>query len=136
MTIDSETEHPNEFAQILHVRSHTLRADVGEGMGGHASAPDPHDYFDAALIACKTLTAVWYAKKHGIALERVEGHVDRDTSEERSGRYVLRVRLAYHGALTDADRARLHTAVAHCPIHKLMTSTDVVIETAPLQGSP
>lgn len=133
MTIDCETEQPREFPQVLRVREHTLRADVTEEVGSHDSAPGPHDYFDAALVACKTLTAVWYAKKHGIALERVEAHVDRDDGEERKGRYVLKVRVAFHGAITDAERARLYTAVAHCPIHKLMTTTEVVIETAPLE---
>jgi putative redox protein len=42
------------------------------------------------------------------------------------------VHLAFHGALTEEDRSRLHAAVARCPIHKLMTSTEVSIETAPL----
>jgi putative redox protein len=133
MTIDSETEHPREFPQILHVRAHTFRADVMEDTGSHDSAPGPHDYFDAALVACKTLTATWYAKKHNIALERVEAHVDRDDSGERAGRYVLKVRLGFHGPITDEERARIYAAVARCPIHKLMTSTEVVIETAPLE---
>lgn len=133
MTIDCETEQPREFPQVLRVREHTLRSDVTAEVGSNDSAPGPHDYFDAALVACKTLTATWYAKKHGIALDRVEAHVDRDESQERAGRYVLRVRVAFHGAITDAERARLYAAVARCPIHKLMTTSEVVIETAPLE---
>lgn len=136
VTIDCATEHPGEIAQILHVRSHTFRADAPEAAGGRDAAPGPHDYFDAALAACKTITATMYAKAHGIALERVEAHVERDDSEERKGKYTLKVRLAFHGPLSDADRARIHAAVARCPIHKLMTTTDVVVETAPLEGSP
>lgn len=58
--------------------------------------------------------------------------VERDDSEERKGRYVLHVRLAFHGPLSDEQRARLYAAVGKCPVHKLMTSTEVVIETAPL----
>jgi len=134
--IDCETERPNEFPQILHVRSHTLRADVTQSSGGTDSAPGPHDYFDAALVACKTLTATWYARKNGIALERVEAHVERDDKEERNGKYVLRLSVAFHGALTEEERGRLYAAVAKCPIHKLMTTTDVVIETAPLLSTP
>jgi putative redox protein len=65
-------------------------------------------------------------------LEQVEAHVDRDDSEERRGKYVLRVRLAFHGPLSDDQRSRLYAAVAACPIHKLMTTTEVLIETAPL----
>jgi putative redox protein len=131
-TVDSETETPNAFPQVIHVRTHTLRADVAVSSGSTDSAPGPHDYFDAALVACKTLTATWFAKKNNIDLERVEGHVERDDSEERKGTYRLKVRLAYHGNLTDEERARIHAAVAHCPIHRLMTTSDVVIETAPL----
>jgi organic hydroperoxide reductase OsmC/OhrA len=66
--IDCETERPNEFLQVMRVRAHALRADVGADGGSNDAAPSPHDYFDAALAACKTLTATWYAKKNGIPL--------------------------------------------------------------------
>ncbi len=133
MTIDCETEQAGEFPQRLRVREkHELRTDVGPALGGQDTAPSAHDYFDAALAACKTTTAIWYAKKNGIPLERVEAHIERDASQERAGRYVLHVRLAFHGPLTDEQRVRLHSAVGRCPVHKLMTTTDVVIETEPL----
>ncbi|MCC7539365.1 MAG: OsmC family protein [Deltaproteobacteria bacterium] len=128
-TIDCETERPSEYPQVLRIRSHTLRADVGTDSGSTDSAPGAHDYFDAALAACKTLTATWYAKRRGIPLERVESHVERDDSEERRGKYRLRVRVAFHGPMTDEQRAALHRAVAACPIHKLMTTSEVEIET-------
>jgi hypothetical protein len=34
--------------------------------------------------------------------------------------------------LTEAERTKLHNAVSHCPIHKLMATSEVIIETAPL----
>jgi len=132
--IDCETEHANAFSQILHVRGHTFRADASEALGSTDSAPGPHDYFDASLAACKTLTAFWYARQKGVALERVEAHVERDTTEELNGRYVLRVRVAFHGNLTEQERSRLYAVVGKCPVHKLMTTTDVVIETAPIES--
>jgi putative redox protein len=128
-TIDCQTERPAEYPQVLRIRAHTLRADVGPASGSTDSAPGAHDYFDAALAACKALTATWYAKRHGIPLERVESHVERDDSDERRGKYRLRVRVAFHGPMTDEQRAALHRAVGACPIHKLMTTTDVEIET-------
>ena len=121
----------HSFPQVLHVRNHTFRADVDEASGSKDSAPGPHDYFDAALAACKTLTATWYARSKGIALERVEAHVERDDKEERAGKYVLKVRLALHGKMTEEEPAKIYAAVRRCPIHKLMTTTHVVIETAP-----
>lgn len=123
--VDCETEKPGGSRQVVHVRSHTFNADLGE----FDSAPGAHDLFDASLAACKALTATWFARRNGIPLERVESHVERDDSQERTGVYKLRVRLAFHGPLTDEQRATLSRAVSHCPVHKLMTTVDVQIET-------
>lgn len=131
-TVDCETTRANDYPQTLHVRAHTLAADVGPDAGSTDSAPGPHDYFDAALASCKALTATWYAKRHAIPLERVETHVERDESRERAGLYRLRVRVAFHGPLSDDQRAALYRAVAACPIHKLMTTSEVEIETVTL----
>ena len=128
-TIDCQTERANEAPVVLRVRTHTFRADVGPASGSTYSAPGAHDYFDAALAACKAHTATWYAKRRGIPLERVESHVERDDSEERAGKYRLRVRVTFHGPMTDDQRAALHRAVGACPIHKLMTTSEIEIET-------
>lgn len=132
MHVDAVTETPSQFPQTVTVRTHTFRADVDEKSGSTDSAPGPHDYFDAALAACKSITATWYAKKNGMALERVETRVERNDSEERKGKYGLTVRLAFHGNLSEDERTRLYAAVAKCPVHKLMTATEITIETAPL----
>lgn len=132
--IKSETESPGHFRTVLHVDAHTLHSDIATALGGGDTAPGPHDYFDASLAACKALTASWYAKQKGIPLERVEAHVERDDSKEREGVYTLRVRLAFHGPLDDAQKKRLYDAVGRCPIHKLMTTTEVVVETAPFEA--
>jgi len=133
-TVQCATEAPGAFPVQVRVRSHSFRSDVGAGSGSLDSAPGPHDYFDAALAACKALTATWYARKHQMPLERVETRVERNDAEERRGKYVLRVHLAFQGPLSPDQRSRLYAAVAACPVHKLMTTTDVVIETAPLAG--
>lgn len=130
--IDCKTDQPGEFASTIQIGSHTLRTDMGVAAGGKDTGPDAHDYFDASLAACKALTAMWYARKNKIALERVETHVERDESQERAGKYVLKVRVAFHGPLTEDDRTRLYATVSRCPVHKLMTTTEIVIETAPL----
>lgn len=130
--IKSATVTPNGFLQSIDVRAHALHADVSAELGSADQAPGPHDYFDASLVACKTLTATWYAKKNGIPLERVEAEVERNDADERKGVYVLTVKLAFHGPLDDAQRARLFDVVSRCPVHKLMTTTEVRIETVPL----
>jgi putative redox protein len=129
MTIDCETETSGGLPQRLQIRAHALRADLGPLSGGTDSAPGPHDYFDAALASCKALTVTLAARSRGIPLERVEVHVDRDVTDEAKGTYRLAVRLAFHGPIDDGQRRVLQAAAAHCPIHKLMTTTDVVITT-------
>ena len=136
MSIAARTVDSGKFRQVLEVDGHTFQADVTPALGGEGTAPGPHELFDASLAACKALTAHWYAKKNGIALERVETKIERDDSKERQGTYVLRVRIAFFGALTDAEKHKLYDVVARCPVHKLMTSSTVEIETAPLETTP
>ena len=127
--IDVDTIRAGEFPHRMRVRAHTFTLDASTAAGGQDSAPGPHDLFDGALAACKAITAMWYAKRKGIPLERVESHVESDDSEERAGKYRMRVHVELIGPLTDEQRADVQRAIAHCPIHKLMTTTDVTIDT-------
>jgi putative redox protein len=127
--IDAQTVTANEFPVSVRVRSHSFTADASIAAGGHDSAPGPHDCFDSALATCKAITAMWFAKKHGIPLERVESHVESDDSQERAGVYRMRVRVELFGPLTADQHAQVQRAIAACPIHKLMTTSDVQIET-------
>lgn len=129
--VHCETETAGSFQHALHIRAHTLHADASVAGGGADAAPNPHDYFDAALAACKAITAQWYARKHGIPLERVDTRVERDDADERKGTYRLRLRVELHGPLSDEQRQAVLRAIAACPVHKLMTTTDVQIETVP-----
>jgi putative redox protein len=127
-TIHVESARPGAFPQVVKTRSHTFYADVGTASGGEDAAPGPHDYFDSALATCKALTAVMFAKKNGIPLERVESSVERDERDEGSGIYRLRSRVVFHGPLSEAQRATLYRVITKCPIHKLMTTCEVQIE--------
>ena len=131
--IDCESEQANAFPQRVTVRKvHTMRADVDATSGSTDSAPGPHDYFDSALASCKALTAIWYARHNQLPLERVETHVEHDNTQEKQGTYRLKVSIELFGPLSEDQRKRIYDAVARCPIHKLMTTSDVIIETAPL----
>lgn len=122
--ITAATITANEYPLRVAVRSHAVTADIE----ANDTAPNPHDYFDTALATCKGLTAQWYAKRHGIPLERVETQVERDATGERAGVYKLRVTVAFFGSLTADQRQTLYRAIAACPVHKLMTTSDVQIE--------
>jgi len=118
--IKSATTHGTK--QTVTIGAHELAADLADSGG-----PSPHDYFDTALATCKALTAHWYAKRHDIPLERVEAEVQRDQTDERKGVYRLAVKVEFHGPISDEQRAALYRAIGACPIHKLMTTSEVVI---------
>src|SRR5262249_54088048 len=93
--ISSKTQTAGSFRQTVTVGGRTLESD------SDGSAPSPHDYFCASLAACKTLTAHAYAKHKGYALDRIEVDVDRDDSEEKQGKYKLKVSVRFFGALSE-----------------------------------
>jgi putative redox protein len=129
-TVRCATVTANDYPLTVHVRAHALDSDLGRGSGGADAAPGAHDFFDIALATCKAHTAMWYAKRKGIPLDRVEVVVESDDAQERQGIYKLHVRLAFGGALTADQRAELERAAAACPITKLMTTAEVQIETS------
>lgn len=115
--------------QRISIGPHTLHSDVSAEFGGEGSAPEPHDLFDAALGACKALTLALYAKQKGLPLDGLDVKLNRDDSQERQGIYRLDVELTLHGALDDAQRQQLLRIADKCPIHKLLTSSEVQIST-------
>lgn len=135
MTVTVNTVTAEGLRHSVQIDEHELFTDAPATVGGEGSAPEPHDYFDAALGACKALTVKMYAKKKDIPLTGVAVEVKRDNGEEQKGKYALHVKLTLKGVLTDAQRDELHRVADRCPIHKLMTTTDVSIETHLSEGA-
>lgn len=103
MSVDCRTEVSGAFRQVVTVDAHTLHADVSAALGGHASAPGPHDYFDVSLATCKALTATWYAKKNGYALDQGLAGVPR-TDATGPGRVDTRSRRPSSGCRATSRR--------------------------------
>ncbi|HEY4180760.1 MAG TPA: OsmC family protein [Kofleriaceae bacterium] len=127
--VDAKMIKAGEYPLEMKLRTHTFSADASVATGGQDTAPGAHDFFDASLATCKAHTALWYAKRKSYPLERVEARVESDNAEERNGIYKLRVHIELIGPLTDEQKADIHRAIAKCPVHKLMTTSEVVIET-------
>lgn len=135
MSIEVISRRSGSFVQRVQVASFDeLLVDVPAVVGGAESAPDPHDYFDLSLGACKSITVQMYARRKGLPLAGITTTVDRDDSDERRGsdsEYRLTVSmqfLAEEGHELDAEtRARLIEISERCPIHRLMTSTRVSV---------
>ncbi|VXC26329.1 Peroxiredoxin [Pseudomonas sp. 8AS] len=119
----------NGLRHSIEIGEHLLHSDVPVEFGGEASAPEPHDLFDAAIGACKALTLMLYARQKGLPLESLDLRISRDDSAERQGLYRLAVQLELHGALDDAQRQQLLRIADKCPVQKLVTSSEVQITT-------
>ena len=121
---------PQGFRHSVSINAeHELFTDLPVSLGGENSAPSPHDYFDAALASCKALTVKLYAQQHDIPLTGITVSVSHDATEERQGKYRLSVQLNLEGDLSDQQRTVLHRIADRCPVHKLMTSAEISIET-------
>ncbi|NVN56119.1 OsmC family protein [bacterium Scap17] len=135
MSIEVISRRSGSFVQRVQIASFDeLLVDVPAVVGGDESAPDPHDYFDLSLGACKSITVQMYARRKGLPLAGITTTVDRDDSDERRGsdsEYRLTVSmqfLAEEGHELDPEtRARLIEISERCPIHRLMTSTRVSV---------
>jgi putative redox protein len=114
----------------VRVGPHVFAVDTSISDGGEGLGPAPHDLYDAALGACEALTVLWYADRKGISVENIEVTVERDQSEERTGIYRLDTKLKLGGKLTDAQRRELLSVASRCPVYKLMTSVQTMIETS------
>ena len=129
MTVTVNTVSAEGFRHTVQIDDHELFADVPKSAGGEGSAPEPHDYFDAALGACKALTVMWYARKKGIPVDDIHTRIERDDSEERKGVYRLSATLSVQGSLTDAQLQELQAVAQKCPVHKLMSTVTTEITT-------
>lgn len=135
MPVTVNTLNHDNFRHSVNINSHELFTDLPKSLGGDDSAPSPHDYFDAALASCKALTVKLYAQKKDIPLTGVTVEVTHDSTEEQKGKYKLNVKLTLKGVLTDAQRDELHHVADRCPVHKLMTTAEVTIETTLSEGA-
>src|ERR1700730_12039666 len=114
----------------VRVGPNIFSADASIGDGGEGLGPNPHDLYDAALGACEALTVLWYARRKGIPVEEIEVAGERDPSEERTGIYRLDTKLKLGGNLTHTQRQELLSVASKCPVHKLMTSVQTIIQTS------
>ncbi|WP_445157591.1 OsmC family protein [Halomonas sp. E14] len=129
-TIQIVSERNRIFRQQVQIEGfEDLYVDVPKAYGGEGSAPDPHDFFDLSLGACKAITAQMYAQRKKWPLEGISVTVNRDDSEEQKGIYRLEVVMTFHGIEDAEQRARLEEISHKCPIHRLMTSATVEVTT-------
>ena len=128
-----------KFQQTVRAGNHRFAADEPLAMGGDDSGPSPYDLLLAALGACTAMTLRLYAERKGIALDRVAVglahdriHAEDCAACETEQGMVDRINRSIHleGQFDEAERARLLEIADKCPVHRLLTSAEVLIDTA------
>lgn len=119
MAVQSST-HLQKLAYDMKVDTFMVRTDVPESKGGEASAPDPHQYFEAALAGCTAITVQMYADLKKIPLKNVDVQI-KITKEGKEGNEIER-KIRFEGDLTSEQRQRLFEIAEKCPVHKLISA--------------
>ena len=118
-------------------RELTAYADEPIAAGGTNMGMAPTELLLGALGACAAITARLYAERKGWALEGVE--VDASFEKFAKPDYPdyqgdsdwvneFRQRITFTGDLTDDQRERLLEIAGKCPVHRILTTPNFMIE--------
>lgn len=121
---------------------HHAIADEPAAYGGENKGMSPYGFVSSGLGACTSMTIRMYARRKGLALEKVTVDVTHDKvhaqdadgqGKERVDKFTRKIMLT--GDLTEADRTRLVEIADKCPVHRTLEST-AVIETELIKADP
>jgi putative redox protein len=112
------------YEHEVEIREHRLIVDEPETSGGTDQGPTPTELLAASLAGCTAITLEMYANRKEWGLGAVEVAVDytEATTDEPA---TFDVRIALGAQLSDEHRDRLLTIAGKCPVHRLLTATDV-----------
>ncbi len=119
-SVSRDKNHTSKMRQVVKAGDNEIYFDVPEVWGGEDSAPNPHVYLDAAVLACKATTIRIAAARRGYDLEDVNITLNTDDSKEREGLYVMNFDIELVGNLDDKERKALLAAAEQCPVGKLL----------------
>lgn len=119
-TVQQDSNHSSAMRQVVTADDFKLYFDVPEALGGESSAPNPHVYLDAAVLACKAITIRLFAARRGYDLQDVNITLNTDDSKEREGQYVMNFDIELLGDLDEKAKKSLLAAAEQCPIGKLL----------------
>lgn len=125
------------FKTYITLGNHTLIADEPVGEGGTDEGPTAKEMFVGALGACVAITVKMYAKRKGFPLEGVEIDVSMEKIKSAdypaytgTGEFVneFRLWLMLKGPLTQEQRARLLEIAGKCPVHRILTQPNFLVD--------
>ena len=124
-----------KYSQTVAAGRHRLRADEPHPIGDD-TGPTPYDLLLAGLGACTSMTLRMYATRKGLPLERVVVHLrhakihaeDCAACETTAGKIDRIDRtIEVHGALDEAQRAKLLEIADKCPVHRTLRNENLIV---------
>lgn len=113
-------------ASTVALGQYRVEVDEPPALGGEAKAPNPVEYYLAALLSCQVVTWRFWAEKLGIAVDEITAHAEGDLDVQgffglddgvRAGFQEVRVVVKVSGPETPERYRELQDAVdAHCPV--------------------
>jgi putative redox protein len=91
--------------------------------GGGGGYPDPMQMLAGSLGACTAITLRMYAQRKNWALEGVDVDVEIHRGTPSS---TITRKIRLYGDLTPEQHARLLQIADACPVHKILSGTNIV----------
>jgi uncharacterized OsmC-like protein len=121
----SATAH-DAVASTVGLGQHSVEVDEPPPLGGEGKAPNPVEYYLAALLSCQIVTWRIWAEKLGIVVDEITAHAEGDLDVQgffgfddavRPGFTDVRLVVKVTGPETPQRYRELQEAVdAHCPV--------------------
>lgn len=138
----SATAH-DAVASTVTLGTYRIEVDEPPALGGEHTAPNPVEYYLAALLSCQVVTWRFWAQKLGIVVDQISARAEGDLDVRgffglddavRAGFGEVRVVVTVTGPETGERYRELQEAVdAHCPVLDLTrnpTPVRTILETA------
>ena len=110
--------------------AYELISDAPQDVGGGSIGPSPVDLLTGALGACKTMTAMMYARRKGWSVESISiavRHVQKASEGRRRDAFECEIRIK--GDLDEDQRARIVEIAGKCPIQSMLAGETPVEST-------
>ncbi|MFC3243331.1 OsmC family protein [Gordonia humi] len=132
-------------SSAIDLRSFSVNVDEPPTLGGGDSAPNPVEYYLAALLSCQVVTYRFWAERLGLEITKLSltGEGDLDVrgffgldDGVRAGFTEVRVTVDIEGPESPERYRELQEVVdAHCPVHDLTTNPTPVVTSLQVAGA-
>ena len=120
---------------VISIGNFSFMLDEPKEAGGDNIGPNPYETLLAALGACTSMTILMYSRVKGWNIENIEIelshekiHAEDCTSCETKSGYLDKItrNIRIKGNLSEDQLQRLFEIARKCPVHKTLTSENVI----------